>query len=410
VSLTLTDFASIFAEQATGSLPSARALGTLQDNALYEPCGQADAAAWAELAAVQGQHNTAIRCALTVPTMGEVKGRAWPCRVVKLHARRTAAAASTAQPDCDSDACTRCATWQPLVPARLEALTPDAPACRRSALAAAVESLAARAERLQPQPPAGPPVRAAAPAPTLAESCAAEPAGSPGAAAGPAAQEVAAAASAARLAALEAALARCAAVIGIEVDMGDDARVAAAPGTALGPRDLAAGAAGDGEAGLRAGRAPDQGPGGEAGLTAERLAALEAALAGSAPATSWVLGAAGDGCGGAPALGAAAEPEPVATAACGRSVGPEPGCRSGGGVGAAPLCVEAAPADGVVYVGCAAPAPEGKPAKGPRVTAGRGLGCGALRAGGKPARGSPQAAGGAPGARASKLGCSCVIS
>ena len=273
-----------------------------------------------------------------------------------------------------------------------------------------MESLAARAEH--PRPPASPPARAAAPPPAPAAACPAEPAGSLGAVAGPAAQEAAAQASAARLAALEAALSRCAAVIGIEVrlDVGGEAHVAAAPGPALGPHDAEAGGAGDGEAGLWVGRAQDQAPSGAAGLTAERLAALEAALAGSPFAIPWSPGAAGIGCGGAPAPVAAAEPELMATAACGRPIRPKPSCRSGGGVGAAPLCIEVAPADGVVYVGCAAPAAEGKPAKRSRVTVGRGLGCGALRIGGRPACGHLQAAGGGPGARASKQGCTCVIS
>lgn len=79
-------------DQATSSLPSARALGTLQDNALYEPCGQADAAAWAELAVVQGQHNTAIRCALPLP---------------RIRGERTGVALSLRQAACQESSC-RC--------------------------------------------------------------------------------------------------------------------------------------------------------------------------------------------------------------------------------------------------------------------------------------------------------------
>ncbi len=50
------------------------ALGHLQDNALYEPCGAGGApapasGAWAEALAVQGQHSAAIRHASWLATL-----------------------------------------------------------------------------------------------------------------------------------------------------------------------------------------------------------------------------------------------------------------------------------------------------------------------------------------------------
>jgi len=95
-------------DQATSSLPSARALGTLQDNALYEPCGQADAAAWAELAVVQGQHNTAIRCALPLPMDPRSKdGRGLVAAAGRMPGEQLQVLSCpiAAQPACDSGAC-----------------------------------------------------------------------------------------------------------------------------------------------------------------------------------------------------------------------------------------------------------------------------------------------------------------